>query len=223
MTIGGMTGGLLMAHCIAERTPTFDFAGYEIYPAVAIIAGIAGGIAPDVDMPHSKAGRFLRRVLRGILIASALFMILMAVIPQTGIGVLDRAVSMGAGIDRTVPLFLAAFCILIMSVIEKSKHRGFTHTPVGLFVISVPLLFMLVTKPMFTGADIAVSAQIGFALGWLSHMIADTFNSRGIPWLWPIMRKNFNIMRITGKTNEEIIFRAMSVLLFAACYGFIIF
>jgi membrane-bound metal-dependent hydrolase YbcI (DUF457 family) len=155
---------------------------------------------------------------------SALFMILMFFMPETGISFLDRAVTgMGAGIDRTIPLVLAAFCIAVMIIIEKSKHRGFTHTPAGLLVVSAPLIYMLLAKTMFAGADIAVSAQIGFVMGWFSHMIADTFNSPGIPWLGPIAKKRFRIMRITSGTGQEAAFRLISIAVFFVCYSIIIF
>lgn len=210
MTVGGLTGGLVLAYGIANRTMQFSFSGYEIYPIVVTVAGIAGGLAPDVDMARSKAGKSLRKALRGVMIISALLLVITFL--------LDRAGGVGAGIDRQIPLMLAAFCVLIMFIIEKSKHRGFTHTPVGLLVIMLPLIYMLFTKPSFAGADIAVSAQIGFAMGWFSHMVIDTFNYPGTPWLWPVVNNHFNIMRIDSGTSGEHTFLLVCAAGFAVCY-----
>jgi len=222
MSIGALTGGLVLAYGIANRTLSFGLSDYEIYPLIVTAAGAIGGLAPDVDMARSKAGKFLRKVLRTVFIASALFMVAMNFIPPTGIEILDGAIGMGARVDRGVPLILAAFCILILAVIENSKHRGFTHTPVGLLVVASPLIFMLLTGTMFVGADIVVSAQIGFVLGWFSHMVIDSFNYPGTPWLWPLVTKHFNIMRIGSGTEGEAKFMAMSIVLFMMCYALII-
>jgi len=222
MAIGGMTGGLALAVGLASRTLSFSFSGYEIYPLIVAIAGIAGGIAPDIDMRHSKAGRILRKILRVGLVVSAIFLVAMYFVPQTGIAILDGAIGMGTRVDRGVPLILAAFCIFVLVAVEKSKHRGFTHTLVGLLFVAMPLIFMLETGVMFVGADIAVSAQTGFVLGWFSHMVIDTFNSAGIPWLWPLTTKRFNFMKIKAGTEREVTFLAVSTVVFLAAYVIII-
>jgi len=222
MTIGGLTGGLILAQTMASNTLSLNFSGYEIYPLIVTVAAAIGGLAPDVDIAHSKAGRFLRSGLRMTLAASAIFLLAMVFMPQTGIAFLDGAVARGAEVNRGVPLVLAAFCGLIMLIIEKSKHRGFTHTIVGLLLVASPLLFMLITGVMFVGADIAVSAQIGFVLGWLSHMVADTFNRGGVPWLWPVLKKRFRVMRIRTGSGMESKFAVVCTLLFILCYAAII-
>jgi len=222
MAVGGYTGGLIMAYSIADRTLSFNFAGYEVYPLMAIIAAVMGGIAPDVDMAHSKAGRFMRKLLRNTLIASALFLMIMNFLPQTGIAILDGAIGRGAQIDRGIPFVLAIFCVVIMYAIEKSKHRGFTHTLVGLLVVATPLILMVATGTTFVGADLVVSAQVGFLLGWLSHMVIDTFNTAGIPWLWPITKKRFKVMRIVTGSQRERDFLVACTVFFIMGYALIV-
>lgn len=222
MVIGGLTGGLALALGIGSRTLSLHFSGYEIYPLLVTVAGVVGGLSPDIDMRHSRAGRALRKILRFGLFASALFLVIMYFLPPTGVDILDGAIGLGARVDRGVPLVLAAFCIFILVAVEKSKHRGFTHTAVGLIFIALPLMFMLYTGTMFVGANIAVSVQIGFILGWLSHMVIDTFNLGGIPWLWPLFRKRIRVARIKTGTKGEGTFLAMSVVVFAAAYALIL-
>ena len=175
-------------------------------------AAAVGGLAPDIDMAHSKAGRPLRKALRTVLIISAAFIGVMQFIPDTT----------GDGSGRSIPLILGIFCALILVIIEKSKHRGFTHTCACLLIVAAPLIYMIHSQPIFIGADIAVSAQIGFVLGWFSHMVIDTFNPLGTPWLWPLAKKHFSIMRINTGTMGERVFCIASVLLFAGCYSVII-
>jgi len=222
ITIGGLTGGLALAVGITSRSMSIDFYHYEIYPLVVTFAGAIGGLAPDIDMAHSKAGRFLRKILRASLIASALFLFIMFFMPQTGITFLDGAIGMGARIDRGIPLVLAAFSIFILLIIEKTKHRGFTHTIVGLATIAAPLAFMVATGVQFIGANIAVSVQVGFVLGWFSHMIIDTFNSKGVSWLWPLTKKRLKIMRITTGSKKEDMFLMYCFVFFIMCYGLIL-
>ncbi|MCL2285483.1 MAG: metal-dependent hydrolase [Firmicutes bacterium] len=222
MGIGALTGGLVLAYGIANRTLSFGLGGYEIYPLAVTIAAAMGGLAPDVDMARSTAGKFLRKLIRAGLIISALFLIVMDFVQPTGIEILDGAIGMGARVDRGVPIVLAVFCLLIFAIIDKSKHRGFTHTTVGLVFVACPLVFMLLTGTMFVGADIAVSVQIGFVLGWFSHMVIDSFNYPGTPWLWPVVKKHFRVMRIGSGTQGEAKFMAMSVVVFIMCYALII-
>ena len=222
ITIGGLTGGLILAQTMAANALSLNFAGYEIYPLIVTVGAAVGGLAPDVDIAHSKAGRFLRDGLRYTLASSAIFFLAMVFMPQTGIRLLDGALAQGARVNRGVPFVLAAFCGLIMVIIEKSKHRGFTHTTAALLLVAFPLIFMLVTGVMFVGADIAVSGQIGFVLGWLSHMVADTFNRGGVPWLWPVMKKRFKVMRIKTGSGMEGKFTMVCTLLFILCYAAII-
>jgi len=222
MAVGGMVGGVTIAAAVAARTLSFDFFGYEIYPLVVTAAGAIGGLAPDVDIAHSRAGRFLRKFLRISLISSAIFMMVMFFLPHTGIAFLDGAAEVGATLDRGFAPILAAFSILTIAIIEKSKHRGFTHSIPGLGLVSFPLLFMLVTGVMFVGANIAVSAQLGFVAGWFSHMVIDTFNTRGIRWLWPITKKRFRLMKITTGSANEDRFLVFCVVVFVCVYGMVL-
>jgi len=223
MTVGALSAGLLLAHSLSNGPQlSFELAGYQVYPLIAVFAGAMGGLAPDVDMAKSRARRFLRRVVRTCLILSALSLAIMYFIPPYGYEFWDGTVRLGAGADRGVSLVLAAFCIFIIVIAEKAKHRGFTHTVVGLAVVAAPLVFMLITGVMFVGAYIAVSAQIGFLLGWLSHMVIDSFNYPGTPWLWPLVKKHFRLMRIASGKEGEATFLLVCIVIFAACYAIII-
>lgn len=75
------------------------------------------------------------------------------------------------------------------------SHRGFIHTPI-LYVVLYFLMSMVL--PM--------SICQGFLVGTLSHLVLDTFNSKGIMWLYPITRKHFHVAKIKTRGVGETVF-----------------
>lgn len=222
LTVGGLTGGLFLAVSAGAGSVSIELSNYTVYSLLVIASSAVGGLGPDVDMAHSKGGKFFRKAMRSILVLSAIFLIVLFFLPPTGINFFDGAIAMGARIDRGMLIILSAFCLLVLALIEKSKHRGFTHTFVSLLVIALPLAFMLATEISFVGANIVVSAQIGFLIGWFSHLIIDTFNRGGVPWLWPISKKKFKIMRIVTGSDAENRFVTYTMIFFIMCYAIIV-
>ena len=214
MAVGGMAGGVTIALAVAARSFSLDVAGYDVYPWIVTVAAVFGGLAPDVDMAHSKGGRFLRKLLRTSLLLSAVFLLGLFFVPFLQ--------DYSGRVDFAVPAAFAAICIFIFVVIERSKHRGFTHTVVGLGVVASPGLFMAITSTQFVGADIVFAVQLGFSIGWLSHMVIDTFNKGGIPWLWPLTKKRFRVMYIGTGTGGEGKFMVACTIVFIMVYGLIV-
>jgi inner membrane protein len=54
------------------------------------------------------------------------------------------------------------------------RHRGWTHSILGLIIFSLPL--WLLSKEIF----------IGFALGYITHLLLDMLNPSGVRVFWPI-------------------------------------
>lgn len=88
------------------------------------------------------------------------------------------------------------------AVSATSHHRGFYHTPILYIILSYLMSLFL---PM--------NIALGFFVGTLSHLILDTFNSKGIMWLWPITRKHFHIASIRTRTSGETIFMFVMIVL----------
>jgi inner membrane protein len=63
-------------------------------------------------------------------------------------------------------------------------HRHLSHSLIGgaLFVLVIGWLLNLIKLPNINNFLI----QQSFALGYLSHLIADTLTIEGVPWLYPI-------------------------------------
>lgn len=81
-----------------------------------------------------------------------------------------------------------------LSTILGIKHRGWMHSLLGLVVFSN------------LAALINPSLAPGITLGYLLHLIADSFNPIGIAWFYPITKKRIHIIGIrSGGIIEYVI------------------
>ena len=62
-------------------------------------------------------------------------------------------------------------------------HRGFVHSPLHLFLLAC--LFNWILSPLIFSEYLVTS----FVIGYLAHLIQDTFTRGGVPWLWPFNYK----------------------------------
>lgn len=65
------------------------------------------------------------------------------------------------------------------------KHRTITHSLVGLFLIFKFLQWLLpkFLNPIFLNPNLIL---ISFLVGYISHLVADSFTEEGLPLLFPI-------------------------------------
>lgn len=75
------------------------------------------------------------------------------------------------------------------------SHRGFIHTPI-LYVVLYALMSMVLPQAIC----------LGFLIGTISHLVLDTFNYKGIMWMYPITRKHFHIASIKTRSFGESVF-----------------
>lgn len=73
-------------------------------------------------------------------------------------------------------------------------HRGFIHSPLLWFSLSIILVL----------CKLPVWLCLGVFLGTLSHLILDTLNPSGIPWLYPSKRR-FHLASICTNSSAEIL------------------
>lgn len=78
------------------------------------------------------------------------------------------------------------------SVLTGFGHRTLTHSLLFAFLVLGIILAMGVWKGL----------SIGLFWGILSHLMLDSMNPSGVPWLWPYGRK-FSIARIRTGTGGE--------------------
>jgi len=92
-----------------------------------------------------------------------------------------------------------------LAVSTAFKHRGFLHSPI--FILLAGILLTAGSRTMLSGIQMLLANQfiLGFIPGMLSHIILDTFNKQGIPWLWPY-KKRFRILTIRTDSIFETAF-----------------
>lgn len=83
------------------------------------------------------------------------------------------------------------------------RHRGQTHS------IICPILLYIAS------GYYSRSLLLGMAIGWISHIIIDLFNGKGIEILYPLSKQNYRIMDIKYNGIIE------NVLLVLMCVGII--
>jgi inner membrane protein len=200
MVVGGLCGGIPVAFSIAERKLGFSIGSHIVYPIIGLFPAVLGALGPDVDMPNSKAGKKVRRLLLVSIVISGLLLLFFSH---------DDA-------RFLLPLFFTLCCISLF--VFKSKHRQGTHCGLVIIVLFLPNIYIVrfIQASPFTNS--MMSAWLGFCFGWFSHLAADTFNRKGVPWLYPFSRHYFRFAKIVAGTKGETVFRTLCVVLFTAAY-----
>lgn len=91
------------------------------------------------------------------------------------------------------------------SILAGFGHRTFTHS----------LLFTFLVLGVCLLSGIYKSVSMGLFWGILSHLLLDTLNPSGVPWLWPYSKK-FSMANIhTGGGGEYGVFFALAGVIYA--------
>lgn len=105
-----------------------------------------------------------------------------------------------------------------------SSHRRFWHTPIAgtIFALTTSMLIYsigLIPVPAISKGIDQIPFYIPFImfyLGWLSHLLLDSFNPQGVPWLWPMQplskKKKFKRLCITTASEQEKIYKVLCLL-----------
>ena len=79
-------------------------------------------------------------------------------------------------------------------------HRGITHTLLvpliiaGLFVLSMHI-------------PVLPSLLFGLEVGYVAHIFADMFNSKGVPILWPLSKDKIHFANVkTASAGQQLVF-----------------
>ena len=84
------------------------------------------------------------------------------------------------------------------------NHRGFIHTPI-LYIVLYALMSMVLPQAIC----------LGFLIGTMSHLVLDTFNNKGIMWLYPLTKKHYHIGSIKTRTTGESVFMIVMIVISA--------
>lgn len=101
------------------------------------------------------------------------------------------------------------------------KHRGMTHT--GLVCLCWVFLFLAMGKHKQNAIiGLAESMTWGFVVAYISHVVIDLFNGKGVPLFWPVCRRKIHVMKIVTKSivdeNNKTVKSKVSEPMFLASY-----
>ena len=212
MVVGGLAAGLPVALSVAERKLGFSIGAHTIYPIVGVFPGVMGALGPDVDMPNSQSGKRLRNFLKISVTVSGVVVLLLSF--YVGIGA--RGGRVLHVLIPSVIFFAAASCLRMFIVM--AKHRRETHSGLVVMVLLLPSIYIVRFSDPSLFTNTLLSAWTGFCVGWLSHLVADSFNYKGVPWLYPLNGKHFRIGGIKTGSEGEKTFRIFCIVLFVTVY-----
>ena len=118
---------------------------------------------------------------------------------------IDTKTSKAAQISKTTSFVLRIFF----------GHRGVMHTPFILFVLNLPLV-LLVYK-----FGLPWQTILGFNVGFLLHLLQDSFTKRGIRWGYPFTARYFSIFPMKSGKHDftEIV---ISTLIYVVVIGIVL-
>ncbi len=212
MLVGGLCGGIPLAASIAAKKLGFTIESHLFYPILGVFPAVIGGLGPDIDMPNSKSGRAVRNFLRIAITACGILVLLLAVylgFAEKGKRVVNILIPLG--------IFFALICVGKL-LITIAKHRRETHSGLALLIILLPNFYIVRYAPVNLLTNILLSVWMGFCIGWVSHLLADTFNRKGVPWLYPLNHKQYHIAHVLTGSKQEESFKVLSIIAFLILY-----
>lgn len=160
--------------------------------AILILAAVVGALIPDMDHPRSKINQ------RILLFKNKLFKMITYSLMGGGLIYLDTILNdPGSRILRMLGLALI--------LVGLSRHRGFTHSLLGLVLFSVIVYIGTLNYNLYV-------VFVGFVIGYVSHLVLDLVTVQGIELLYPY-KKNIKIplgIKTNGKV-ENLILSATSI------------
>ena len=92
----------------------------------------------------------------------------------------------------------STFYIFIKFLLKKIQRSKKWHSFLGLF-LGIVISYHFYTLESVILNCLFIFIVIGIFIGAFSHIILDTFNKMGIPWLYPIIKKKFHIIGLSEK------------------------
>jgi membrane-bound metal-dependent hydrolase YbcI (DUF457 family) len=213
MIVGGLSGAIPVAISIAEKKFGFSIGSQHVYyPLIGVLPAVAGSLGPDIDLPNSKGGRAVRLFLKSAITLFGALSLSLAVY----LCFIDKLIR---PVNVLFPV-LAVFTLvcLIRLLLPIAQHRKGTHSGLALLIILLPIIYIIGYISANLLVNILFSMWLGFCIGWTSHLFADTFNRKGVPWLYPLDGKFYHIANIVTGSKRERTFRKVCVVVFCAAY-----
>jgi membrane-bound metal-dependent hydrolase YbcI (DUF457 family) len=212
MIVGGLCAGTLVASSVAKNGWGFEIGPHTLYPVVGVVPAVIGALGPDVDMEQTPMGKWTRRGLIAVGAGSGVIGGLALFIP-----------AIASRLSGSYPtLIVIAVCSLVLyAYLSTVKHRKQTHGGFLALGLSLPILYVLYLAKPGIGPSLFLSVWVGFWLGWVSHLVADSFNKKGVPWLYPLSDEHYHIATIVTGSRFEVLFRYVNIAVFSIVYTLI--
>lgn len=98
-------------------------------------------------------------------------------------------------------------------------HRGPVHTPIVCVILTLFLKWLFndmdfssLTRLTWFSDGIIQYLPYAFAVGFMSHLVMDTFNPAGISWFYPLSKKKLSLLPITSGGVIDSALSCMAVL-----------
>lgn len=203
------------AVAVAALMPTTaTILGVTTIPAIGIISSAAGGLFADIDHEHSTYGRRLKQFRDLISTTGRIITVIgMVLLSVNYFGLINNSaftpfylLSLAAGITLMTLGYMAGLL----------KHRGISHTL--LFPAAMTVVYYIIGYKYSLGiASIVICSLIfGFNIGYVSHILVDSLNRKGVPLLWPLSPSHIRFLDIPygGKAEKLIIMLMYGIVLF---------
>lgn len=172
--------GALSALVLAPNTP--------VGCAAAVAAGAFGGVAPDVDiLSLDQKNDVLVSQLTGLIAVACL--LYASTLFHFGIGLNPDEEQLWMGAVGFMALYIFG---------AWTSHRSFTHSILALFLFMVCVQMI---SPMLA---------VYFAMGYLSHLLLDLLNRKGMRLFYPLRsRVCFHLCYAKGFANSAFLYAGM--------------
>lgn len=147
----------------------------------------------------------LLRLLPGGINRVYVLIILIAYLLGSYIGSVVPDIDMkGSSISRQLPL-------LYYLIGRRYKHRGFTHSLLFIFMLSVGSIFII----KVSGADMIVSIFMsGVVMGCVSHIVLDILTIEGVELFYPCKKRISLLALNTGQKKEQLVNKILTVFIY---------
>lgn len=98
-------------------------------------------------------------------------------------------------IGRIVPL-------ISWAIKKELGHRGPLHSLLGAGIVTA-LLYLAFFKT-WASYIIPVHVLTLVITGYISHLVMDSLNPEGVPWLWPVIKKHFSLPLLSTDSIVEV-------------------
>jgi len=196
-----VTVGLVSMGCLAAKYPEgFQVTHQTILPLVAMITTAAGSYLPDIDLQQSHLGKkyfFISKHLKHRGLTHKWYIIPLILLALT---LCVTLIPVKAALYVNI-VVLGLLSIGLLSILLPALKHG------NIDLIDL-LNFTLICSGVVTlcldmyDSKVASSLLFGLFFGWIMHIFADYFNSKGIP-LIPGQRKRFHIMNVKTKSYND--------------------